>query len=87
MAKDTPAVITLQYPDLWGGKLKILASTRDRKALLAFREAVLTEARLKLMSFLNDEVLHLEYQKDYERLQGVLDLLIPEQTDNDYESN
>ena len=85
MPKDTLAVITLQYPDLWGGKLKILASTRDRKTLLAFRDAVLTEALLRLMNFLGDEVLRLEYQKDYERLQAVLDLLIPEQMDDDHE--
>lgn len=91
MPKDTLGVITLQYPDLADGKLKILASTRDHKALLAFREAVLIEARLKLMDLLADEVLRIEYQKDYERLQGILDLLIPvngetkEQTDNDSE--
>ena len=87
MPKDILAVITLQYPDLWGGKLKILASTRDRKALLAFREAVLIEARLKLLDFSGDEVLRLEYQKDYERLQAILDLLIPEQADDDNESD
>lgn len=89
MPKESLGVITLQYPDLWGGKLKILASTRDRRALLAFREAVLTEAQLKLMDFLDDEVLRIEYQKDYERLRAVLDLLIPvddkveEQTDDE----
>lgn len=77
MSKGTLGVITLQYPDLWDGSLKILASTRDRKALLTFREAVLTEARLKLMNFPDDEVLRIEYQKDYERLQAILDLLIP----------
>ncbi len=77
MTKDSLGVITLQYPDLWDGKLRILASTRDRKALLAFREAVLIEARLKLMNFPDDEVLRVEYKKDYERLQGILDLLIP----------
>ena len=89
MSKGTLGVITLQYPDLWDGSLKILASTRDRKALLTFREAVLTEARLKQMNFPDDEVLRTEYQKDYERLQAILDLLIPvddelkEQTDNE----
>ena len=88
MAKDSLGVITLQYPDLWDGKLKILASTRNREALLAFREAVLIEARLKLMNFPDDEVLRVEYQKDYERLQEILDLLIPvdelrEQTDDE----
>lgn len=77
MTKDSLGVITLQYPDLSDGKLRILASTRDRKALLAFREAVLIEARLKLMNFPDDEVLRVEYKKDYERLQGILDLLIP----------
>ena len=86
MAKDNLAVITLQYPDLWDGKLKILASTRDRKALLAFREAVLIEARLRILNFLGDEVLQVEYQKDYERLQAILDLLIPEQVDDDNEN-
>ncbi|MBA7677427.1 hypothetical protein ES703_85684 [subsurface metagenome] len=55
MAKDNLAVITLQYPDLWDGKLKILASTRDRKALLAFREAAFCvgEAKPGLISTLN----------------------------------
>ena len=56
MSKETLGVITLQYPDLWDGSLKILASTHDRKALLTFREAVLTEARLKLINFPDDEV-------------------------------
>lgn len=87
MPKNTTAVITLQYPDLWDGKLKILASTRDRRALLVFREAVLTEAKLKLLNYSGDEILRLEYQKDYERLQAVLGLLIPEQTDDDNEGD
>jgi hypothetical protein len=89
MPKDTLAVITLQYPDLGDGKLRILASTRDRRALLAFREAVLTNAKLRLLNYAGDEVLQLDYQKDYERLQAIFDLLIPvdEQTDNGNESD
>ena len=77
----TAAVITLQYPDLWEGTLKILASTRDKKALLAFRQAVLEEAQLKLMSFVDDEVLKVDYQAEYKRLMQILDILIPEQKD------
>jgi len=35
------------------------------------------------MNFLDDEVLRTDYEKDYERLQAILDLLIP--TDNEAE--
>jgi len=82
MSKDA-AVITLQYPDLWDKRLKILASTRNKKALMAFKEAVLTEARLKLLGLPDDEVLRIDYQKDYERLCAIFDLLIPEETSDD----
>ena len=77
----TGAVITLQYPDLWEGTLRILASTRQKKALLAFRQAVLEEAQLRLMSFVGDEVLQVDYHAEYERLRQILDILIPEQKD------
>lgn len=75
------AVITLQYPDLWEGTLRIMASTRNNRALLAFRQAVLEEAQLKLMSFVGDEVLQIDYRAEYERLRKILDILIPEQED------
>ena len=77
----TAAIITLQYPDLWEGTLRILASTDNRKALLAFRQAVLQEAQLKLMSFVGDEVLQVDYQAEYDRLRQILDILIPGQND------
>lgn len=83
--KEIPGVLTLQYPDLWDGSLKILASTRNRQALLTFREAVLIEARLKLLHLVGDEVLLIEYEKDCERLEAVLDLLIPVEEDDEVE--
>lgn len=83
--KEIPGVLTLQYPDLWDGSLKILASTRNRQALLTFRESVLIEARLKLLHLMGDEVLLIEYEKDCERLEAVLDLLIPVEDDDEVE--
>jgi len=77
------AIIVLQYPDPVEGRLKMLASTRDRKALLAFREAVLGEARARALESYTDEVLRIDYEKDLERLEQILDLLIPLENNED----
>lgn len=73
------ALLTLQYPDAYEGRLRILASTHDKKVLLAFKKAVLQEAELKTLGFIDDEVLRQDAQFEYERLKSLLDLLIPDE--------
>jgi hypothetical protein len=72
----TTASLVLQYPDWQSGKLRLLATTRNPKALRAFRDAVLEEARLAAMSA-DDEVLQVEYREELHKLERLLDLLIP----------
>ena len=73
------AVLTLQYPDAYEGRLRILASTHDKKVLLAFKKVVLEEAQLKTMGFIDDEILRCDAEFEYERLQNLLDMLIPDE--------
>ena len=73
------ALLTLQYPDAYEGRLRILASTHDKKVLLAFKKAVLQDAELKTLGFIDDEVLRQDAQFEYERLKSLLDLLIREE--------
>jgi hypothetical protein len=73
------ALLTLQYPDAYEGRLRILASTHDEKVLLAFKKTVLEEAELKTLGFIDDEVLRQDAQFEYERLKSLLDLLIPDE--------
>ena len=42
------ASLVLQYPDWQSGKIRLLATTKNPKALKAFKDAVLEEARLIL---------------------------------------
>jgi len=72
------AILTLQYPDAYEGRLRILASTHDRVALLAFKRAVLQEARLKTLGLVDDEILQQDAAFEYERLCSLLNLLIPD---------
>jgi len=72
-------ILVLQYPNPERGSATIaLAATRDRKALQAFKEAVLEEARLATMDWEADEVLHAQNQTELERLNKLLGLLIPD---------
>lgn len=69
----------LQYPDSRGARTVALAATRNEKALRAFKEAVLEEARLSILDWNADEVIHLQEEVELERLQKLLDLVIPEE--------
>ena len=73
------ALLTLQYPDVYEGRLRILASTHDKKVLLGFKKAVLEEAKLKTLGFIDDEILRCDAEFEYERLQNLLDMLIPDE--------
>ena len=72
------AVLTLQYPDAYEGRLRILASTHNKKVLLAFKYAVLEEANLKTLGFVDDEVLRCDAEYEYHRLKQLLNMVIPE---------
>jgi hypothetical protein len=72
------AVLTLQYPDSYEGRLKVIASTYNQKAMLAFKKACLEKAQLKTLGFAEDEVLLLDSQHEYKRLLDLLNLLIPD---------
>ena len=70
------ANLVLQYPDLQSGKIRLLATTKDKKVLTAFRKAVLEEARLNLLGC-DDDILRIEYQEELRKLEKLLDALIP----------
>ncbi len=72
------AVLTLQYPDAYEGRLRILASTHDKQVLLAFKRAVIEEAKLKTLGLIDDEVLRCDAECEYQRLKQLLDMVIPE---------
>ena len=67
--------LVLQYPDLGTGKILLLAITKDRKALLAFKRAVLEEARLNLIGC-DDDILRIEYEEELHKLEKLLNALI-----------
>ncbi|MBA7640719.1 hypothetical protein ES703_48390 [subsurface metagenome] len=69
--------LVLQYPDWQSGKIRLLATTRDRKALLAFKHAVIEETRLNLLSC-DDDILRIEYEEELHKLEKLLNALIPE---------
>lgn len=72
------AILTLQYPDAYEGRLRILASTHDKKALLAFKSALLVEAKLRSLGMVDDEVLCRDAEHEYRRLEELLNMLIPD---------
>lgn len=76
-------ILVLQYPDSREARTVALAATRNPKALQAFKEAVLEEARLAAMDWEADEVLHAQNQQEMERLQKLLGLLIPDSNNGD----
>ena len=75
------AHLVLQYPDWQGGKIRLLAATKDRKALLEFKRAVLEEARLDLLGC-DDPILHIEYEENLHKLEKLLSVLIPDTLTN-----
>ena len=72
-------ILVLQYPDSREARTVALAATRNGKALRAFKEAVLEDARLSLLDWRADEVIHLQEVGELERLQKLLDLVIPDE--------
>ncbi|MFC1861737.1 hypothetical protein ACFLX6_00365 [Chloroflexota bacterium] len=71
-------ILVLQYPDPHEGRTVAIAATRGLKALQAFKELVLEEARLAVMDWEADEVIHAQSQIELERLNKLLELLIPD---------
>ena len=70
--------LSLTYPDYQANKVKLLAVTHSRKAMLAFKAAVLEDARLNSMTC-EDEVLKIEYDQELRKLEALLGLLIPDE--------
>ena len=70
--------LVLQYPDWQSGKIRLLATTKNPKALRAFRDAVLEEARLNALST-DDPILLVEYNEELRKLERLLILLIPDE--------
>jgi len=71
------ASLVLQYPDWQSGKIRLLATTKSHKALLAFKQAVMEEARLNLLGC-DDDILWIEYEEELRKLEKLLNALIPE---------
>lgn len=72
----TGASLVLQYPDWQSGKIRLLATTKNRKALAAFKDAVLEDARLNAIST-DDPVLKVEYGEELRKLEKLLSVAIP----------
>jgi hypothetical protein len=70
------ANLVLQYPDWQSGKIRLLATTKDRKALAAFKQAVLEEAHLNLLGC-GDDILRIDYEEELRKLEKLLNALIP----------
>ena len=71
------ASLVLQYPDWQSGKIRLLATTKNPQALLAFKQAVMEEARLNLLGC-DDDILRIEYEEELHKLEKLLNALIPE---------
>ena len=76
-------ILVLQYPDNQEARTIALAATRSLKALRTFKEAVLEEARLGVMDWDADEILTIQNQTELERLEKLLDKLIPNNGNDD----
>ena len=76
-------ILVLQYPDPNEGRTIALAATRSMKALQAFKEAVLEEARLGAIDWEADEVLTIQNQTELDRLEKLLGRLITGNGDED----
>lgn len=69
--------LTLTYPDLQTGRVRLLAVTQDKRVLAAFKKAVLEEARLNLLGC-DDAILRIEYEEELHKLEKLLTALIPD---------
>jgi len=78
----TSAHLVLQYPDWQSGKIRLLATTKNPKALLAFKQAVMEEARLNLLGC-DDDILRIEYEEELNKLEKLLDALIPDTSETE----
>lgn len=74
--------LVLKYPDWQSGKIRLLATTKNPKALRAFRDAVLEEARLNALSA-DDPILEVEYNEELRKLERLLSLVIPDEGTTD----
>ena len=74
-------ILVLQYPDPHECRTIAIAATRNLKALRTFKEVVLEEARLAVMDWDADEILTIQNQAELERLEKLLDKLIPNNDD------
>ncbi len=74
--------LTLTYPDLQSGKVRLLAVTHDKRALVAFKKAVMEEARLNLLGC-DDDILRIEYEEELHKLEKLLNALIPDTPEAD----
>ena len=72
--------LVLQYPDLQSGRIRLLATTNDKRVLAAFKEAVLEEARLSLLCC-DDDILKIEYRAELQKLEQLLNTLIPDMSE------
>ncbi len=76
-------LLILQYPNPGEGSTTIpLAATRSVKVLRLFKEVVLEEARLGIMDWSNDEIITIQNQCELERLEKLLEQLIPDADEN-----
>ena len=69
--------LTLTYPDLQTGKVRLLALTQDKRVLSVFKKTVLEEAHLNLLGC-DDDILRIEYEGELRKLERLLNALIPD---------
>lgn len=71
------ATLTLTYPDLQSGKVRLLASTHDKRVLAVFKKVVLEEAYNDFVGC-QDDILHIEYEEELHKLEKLLNAIIPD---------
>jgi len=81
-----PIMLALLAPDLERGKPNIIAASGDPDLLQRFRRVVLSRAWDRVKEA-DDEILEVVEGERAERLQKVLDLLLPEENDDDRQKN
>ena len=81
-----PIVLALLAPDLERGKPNIIVASCDPDLLQRFRRVVLSRAWDRVKEA-DDEILEVVEGERAERLQKVLDLLLPEENDDDRQKN
>jgi hypothetical protein len=76
--------LVMQVPDLLNGRIRLLAATKKRSVLLAFRDAVLQEARLNAITAENP-VLRVEYIEELRKLEKLFAVVIRDEDNEDSE--